>query len=305
MADIRKVLHESQWAALDKMIASILREDPVFQILPSVNVGKGRREVDYAKPVDVDYGNDGIDFNYIDRNAIIRDFNSAKITYKTLPVHISEVDLDASGSQGLMSLLAQAEVDVRSKMLEFMAKIIFHGSTKRGSTGMVNFTGVNTSAAAGAWTTVGNFFIDLETAISSIRSAHIMPPYTLIMTPGIPAELRGNNISAAGGYKNEWVAFKDIYMTTKDAALGVIGDLHVSDVIYNGTLAANTQCFALFKNSPDCVYVAESYGLQRARIPRKYWEGDIEYALRWAGGFIPKNPDAVYYVTAGTTATIY
>ena len=314
MVDIRGVT-EREWKGIDTQVAQLMREPIVYQNLPSgMQVGKGKNKAEYYQATDVFYVNEGKRFAYEDRNVGSRKVRDNAITYLTLPIHVDEKDIDASSSEGITPLLVQLEVECRAKMQERIQKIILHGSSKSGGRGICTFQQDEETtyafAATKTWTTALDFEIELELARALLRAAHIMPPYKLWMTPGVAPELR-QNVTAAG--VSDWRKILQDWMhygvirgeAGKQPLVPTIDQIIETDALYDGTLSATEQCFLLWKDDINCNYVAEAYPVHRANIPNKPFEGDIDYALRWAGCFIPKNPKGAVYVSSGDTGTIY
>lgn len=302
------IVSDREWEAVDEKVAELLHEPYILSALPKLSIQGAKKAIEYYRALELKIYKEGHKFDYEAKNTMARSVDKKPITRVTIPIHIDAQDNNLSQTEGIESLLVTMELEAEKWMQDRQSHIVFHGSGKvGGSEGMTNFNGLATSAAAGNWTTPGNFFIDLETAISSLRSNKVLPPYTLIMTPGIPAELRGNNISAAGGYQNEWKTFLDIYCNFIDQREipTLIDEIYVTDAILDATLATGNQCFLLFKNEPNSIYVAESDPVSRMITPNTKFESDIDYVKIWGGCFIPKNPDAVYLVSAGTTGSAY
>jgi len=313
MVEIRGVT-EREWKGIDKQVAQLMREPIVYQNLPSgMQTGKGKNKAEYFQATDIFYVNEGKRFAYEDRNTGARKTRDNAITYLTLPMHIDEKDIDASSSEGITPLLVQMEVETRAKMQERIQRVILHGSAHSGGRGICTFQQdeETTYAFAGGDLTVNaTFSAKLDLARALLRKAHIMPPYKLWMTPGIAPTLRANLPSS--GF-SDWRTFLMDWMqygvTTgqagKQPLIPQIDQLIETDALYNGTLSVTTQCFLLWKDDINCNYVSESYSIHRANIPNKPFEGDIDYALRWAGCFIPKNPKGAVYVYGNTTDTAY
>jgi len=315
MVEIRGVT-EREWKGIDKQVAQLMREPIVYQNLPSgMQVGKGKNKAEYYQATDVFYVNEGKRFAYEDRNIGARKVRDNAITYLTLPIHVDEKDIDASSSEGITPLLTQHEIECRAKMQERIQKVILHGSTHSGGLGICTFQAAEETTyvyvAAGAWTTSGNFQIDLEKARGLLRAAHIMPPYKLWMTPGIQSCLRKATHTTSGisdwrTLLQDWLHFGVITGEAgKQPLVPAIDQIIETDALYNGTLTNATQAFLLWKDDINCNFIAESYPIHRANIPNKPFEGDIDYALRWAGCFIPKSPKGAVYVHTGTTDVAY
>ncbi len=314
MVDIRGVT-EREWKGIDKQVAQLMREPIVFQNLPSgMNVGKGKNKAEYYQATDVFYVNEGKRFAYEDRNIGSRKVRDNAITYLTLPIHVDEKDIDATSTEGITPILVQHEIECRAKMQEKIQKVILHGSDHSGGRGICTFQQDEESTyafAATGWAATGEFAADLELARALLRAGHIMPPYKLWMTPGIAPEMRAN-FNATSGI-SDWRTFLQNFMNYgvitgeagKQPLVPTIDQLVETDALYNGTLAVGTQAFLLWKDDVNCNYISESYGIHRANIPNKPFEGDVDYALRWAGAFIPKNPKGAVYVHTGTTGTAY
>lgn len=301
-----RLLSEAQWRAIDKLVGEYLREEPtLLNMIPTVRIKEWTNIADYAAPTSMDVIRHGQNFHYEQANTASRKWNANPIDYVTAPVYISEKDLNASTNDGMMGIIAQAEMEAMSYMVEEMEKTIMHGSDRAGNEGATNFStdtaeaNIASNAAAAVWTTAGNFQADLETAIAELRENHVKPPYSFIGTPGIASELRGNTLANIG---NEWAEVKDIYLENDK----IIKSFEFSDRIYDGTLAADTQQFLLFKAGIQYGYVAESLPLHRVDLPQlKEFPGDIAYAIRRAITFIPKNANAWALCTGGTTTNAY
>ena len=316
MVDILGVT-EREWKGIDTQVAQLMREPIVYQNLPSgMQLGKGKNKGEYYQATDVFYVNEGKRFAYEDRNVGARKVRENAITYLTLPIHVDEKDIDATSGEGITPLLVAHELECRAKMQERIQKCILHGSTHTGGRGICTFqqdeeTTYAFAAAGGAWSTTGNFFTDLESARALLRAAHITPPYKLWMTPGIQPDLR--KIYNATSGISDWRTFLQNYMQSgvisgQEGAqpfVPQIDQVIETDALYDGTLAVATQAFLLWKDDVNCNYIAESYPIHRANIPNKPFEGDVDYALRWAGCFIPKNPKGAVYCHTGTTTTAY
>jgi len=312
-----KPLTEREWKGIDTQVAQLMREPIVYQNLPSgMQIGKGKNKAEYFQATDIFYVNEGKRFAYEDRNTGARKTRDNAITYLTLPIHVDEKDIDASSGEGITSLLVQMEVETRAKMQERIQKVIIHGSTKSGGRGICTFQQDEEdtyafAAAGGAWSTTGNWFTDLESARALLRAAHIMPPYKMWMTPGIQPDLR--KVFHATSGQSDWRTFLQDYMhfgvisgeEGKQPLVPTIDQVIETDSLYNGTLTNATQAFLLWKDDINCNYIAEAYPVHRANIPNKPFEGDIDYAIRWAGCFIPKNPKGAVYCHTGTTTNAY
>ncbi len=316
MVEIKGVT-EREWKGIDTQVAKLMREPIVYQNLPSgMQLGKGKNKGEYYQATDVFYVNEGKRFAYEDRNIGARKVRDNAITYLTLPIHIDEKDIDATSGEGITPILVQHEIECRAKMQERIQKIVLHGSTKSGGRGVCTFQQDEEAtyafaAAGGAWSTTGNWFTDLESARALLRKAHIIPPYKLWMTPGIQPDLRKVFHVTSG--ISDWRTFLQDYMqygviSGQEGAqpfVPQIDQVIETDSLYDGVLAVATQAFLLWKDDVNCNYIAESYPIHRANIPNKPFEGDIDYALRWAGCFIPKNPKGAVYCHTGTTTTAY
>jgi len=315
MVDILGVT-EREWKGIDTQVAQLMREPIVYQNLPSgMNLGKGKNKGEYYQATDVFYVNEGKRFAYEDRNVGARKVRDNAITYLTLPIHVDEKDIDATSGEGITPLLVAHELECRAKMQERIQKAILHGSTKSGGRGICTFQQDEETtyafAATGAWTTTALFEADLELARALLRKAHITPPYKLWMTPGIAPQLRVN-FNATSGVSDwrkilqDWMQYGVITGEAgKQPLIPIIDQIIETDTIYDGTLTTATQAFLLWKDDVNCNYIAESYPIHRANIPNKPFEGDVDYALRWAGCFIPKNPKGAVYVHTGATTTAY
>jgi len=305
---------EREWKGVDKQVAQLMREPIVYQRLPSgMQVGKGKNKAEYYQATDVFYVNEGNRFSYEDKNTGARKIRDAIITYLTLPIHIDEKDIDASSGEGITPLLVQMEVECRAKMQEKIQHVILHGSEHTGAKGICTFQAAEETtyrfAATKAWATALDFEIELELARALLRAAHIMPPYKLWMTPGVAPELRQNVTSGMSDWRKllqDWMHYGVITGETgKQPLVPTIDEIVETDALYDGVLSISEQAFLLWKDDINCNYVAEAYSIHRANIPGKEFEGDIDYALRWAGAFIPKNPKGAVYVYSGDTTTVY
>jgi len=315
MVEIKGVT-EREWKGIDKQVAQLMREPIVYQNLPSgMQVGKGKNKAEYYQATDVFYVNEGKRFAYEDRNVGSRKVRDNAITYLTLPIHIDEKDIDATSGEGITPLLVTHEIECRAKMQERIQHIILHGSDHSGGRGICTFQQDEEDAyefdATLTWTTTGQFSLEVDIARGLLRAAHIMPPYKLWMTPGIQPELRGlfNAVSGASDWKTllmDWMNF-GVVTGEKGAEpfIPTIDQIVETDALYDGTLSTSEQAFLLWKDDVNCNYVAEAYPIHRANIPNKPFEGDIDYALRWAGCFIPKNPKGAVCVGSGDTTTAY
>jgi len=314
MVDILGVT-EREWKGIDTQVAQLMREPIVYQNLPSgMQLGKGKNKGEYYQATDVFYVNEGKRFAYEDRNVGARKVRDNAITYLTLPIHVDEKDIDATSGEGITPLLVQHELECRAKMQERIQKCILHGSTHTGGRGICTFQQDEEATyefAATGWATTGQFITDLEKARALLRAAHITPPYKLWMTPGIAPELRGN-FNAVSGISDwrtllqDWLHYGVITGEAgKQPLIPTIDQIVETDALYDGTLAVGTQAFLLWKDDVNCNYIAESYPIHRANIPNKPFEGDVDYALRWAGCFVPKNPKGAVYCHTGTTTTAY
>ncbi|BDI54856.1 MAG: major capsid protein, HK97-like [Lokiarchaeia virus VerdaV1] len=310
---------ERQWKGIDTQVAQLMREPIVYTRLPSgMQIGKGKNKAEYFQATDIFYVNEGNRFSYEDKNTGARKIRDAIITYLTLPIHIDEKDIDASSSEGITPLLVQMEVECRAKMQEKIQKIILHGSAHTGGRGICTFQQdgdvVEQTYAFEAtltWTNNLQFSLEMEIARGLLRAAHIMPPYKLWMTPGIRPTLRAN-VNATTGV-SDWKLFQQDWMNSgvisgekgTEPFIPDINQITETDALYNGTLSTATQAFLLWKDDINCNYIAEAYPIHRAGIPNKEFEGDIDYALRWAGCFLPKNPKGAVYVHTGATDVAY
>jgi len=305
------IVHYSdvEWKAIDKKVAELMREPITFDIMGSTNVGMGAYEFEFFQATDINKITHGQEYSYDKKNVPGRIRRTNKIDRITIPIHVSEQRIKTSGRAGITNLLASIEIEGSAQLKEEIEKTVYLGDATSLALGMTNFTGLNTSVAAGAWTTNLNFIADLETALSSLRSAHILPPYTLIMTPGIPGTLRANEVSAGAGYQTEWQTFLENYMNQgmldKVAMPQLIDRVVFSDKIVNAALTTANQAFILFKNDINCCYVGLADAPHRKITPNKMFEGDVDYALCAGLCYIFKNPDAVYYVTGGATDSAY
>ena len=306
---------EREWKGIDTQVAQLMREPIVYTNLPSgMQVGKGKNKAEYYEATDIFYVNEGNRFSYEDKNTGARKIRDQIITYLTLPIHIDEKDIDASSSEGITPLLVQHEIECRAKMQERIQKVVLHGSTNSGGLGICTFQAkeeTTYSFTATGWATTGQFEADLEKARGLLRAAHITPPYKLWMTPGIAPELRANTHAVSGitdwrKIMQDWMHYGVITGEAgKQPLTPIIDQIIETDALYDGILSTTTQAFLLWKDDVNCNYIAESYPIHRANIPNKPFEGDIDYALRWAGCFIPKSPKGAVYVHTGTTTTAY
>jgi len=308
-----KHVTEEQWADVDKLVTELMHEPYILPSLPHMKYTKGAKVVKYAKAVDVKIGVYGDKFDYSIYNVPNRKWNSKPVVRRTIPILIDHQDNDLSSKLGVQSLLVQEELEANKELFDNISEIVFHGRPGEvpGSEGMCNFTGMSSHAATGTWTTAQDLLTDLETAISSLRAAHILPPYSLILTPGIPAEMRASTIANIG---NEWKEFLDIYMnfSGKVETPVILDKLYVTAAIctdgatgLKATLATNTQCFLLFKEDPNVFYIAETEPIGRKNTVDRKFEEDITYVKLWGGCFIPKNVDGIYLCYSGDTTTIY
>lgn len=294
---------EQEFESINARVREVIRERPINDVIPFLPVKPSKEHI-FLGAHEMPEVIEGADFSYDLRNYPARSETGVKCTFLTYPVKITATDLDISSSAGFESLLMTAEIEGASQMAKKIEGVITHGSTLRGSKGLCNYSGLGSygSDAKKALTTALNFQSQLEGAISVIRSKHILPPYTLIWTPGIPAQLRGSTIS---GLQGEYAHFKETYLEG-----GVIGRVVETDSICtdaNGdseTLAVGTQCFIVAKFGEPYNYVAEPYGLHRDGINKEF-DSDIGYATKWAGAFAYKNADSVCIVTGLTTASAY
>lgn len=313
MVEIRGVT-EREWKGVDKQVAQLLREPIVFQRLPAgLNIGKGKNKAEYFQATDIFYVNEGNRFSYEDKNTGARKTRDNIVTYLTLPVHVDEKDIDATQSEGLTPILTQIEVEVRAKMMERIQKVILHGSDKSGGRGMCTFQQDEATtyafAATKTWTTALDFQIELEIARNLLRVAKIPPPYKLWLTPGISPTLRANITDGVSDWKRllqDWMHFGVVTGEKgQEPLVPIIDEILETPAIVNATLTTSTQAFLLWKDDVNSCYVSESYPIHRANIPDKQFEGDVDYALRWAGCFIPKNPKGVVYCYSGDTDVAY
>lgn len=315
MVDIRGVT-EREWKGIDKQVAQLMREPILYQNLPSgMQVGKGKNKAEYYQATDVFYVNEGKRFAYEDRNVGSRKVRDNAITYLTLPIHVDEKDIDATSGEGITPILVQHEIECRAKMQERIQKVVLHGSTHSGGRGICTFQQDEETTyefdATKTWTTAGDFSLEVDIARGLLRAAHIMPPYKLWMTPGVQPEMRGNFHATSG--LSDWKTFLQDWMQWgvltgekgREPFVPHIDQILETDALYDGTLSTSTQCFLLWKDDVNCNYISESYPIHRANIPNKPFEGDIDYALRWAGCFIPKNPKGAVFVGSGDTTTAY
>ena len=313
MVDILGVT-EREWKGIDTQVAKLMREPIVYQNLPSgMQVGKGKNKAEYYQATDVFYVNEGKRFAYEDRNVGSRKVRDNAITYLTLPIHVDEKDIDATSGEGITPILVQHEIECRAKMQERIQHIILHGSDHSGGRGICTFQQDEETTyaftATKTWSTTLEFEIELEIARNLLRAAHIMPPYKLWMTPGVAPELRANTTSGMSDWRRllqNWMHYGVITgQKGEQPIVPTIDQIIETDALYDGALAVGEQCFLLWKDDINCNYISESYPIHRANIPNKPFEGDIDYALRWAGCFIPKNPKGAVYVYSGDTTTAY
>jgi len=305
MAEEIRNTTEEQWAMVDKQVTELLHEPYILPAIPHKMGIPLSKVVKYSKAVDVKIAVTGDKFDYSGMNVPSRKWNEMPVVRKTIPIFIDHQDNDLSSNLGVQSLLVQEEIEAQKQMYDYITEIIFHGRPKEvpGSEGMCNFTGISSHAAVGTWTTAQDFLKDLETAISSLRAAHILPPFTLIITPGALAEMRASTIANIG---NELAEFKKTYVP------GVIDQIYDTDAIctdgatgLKATLTTSTQCFLLFKNSPNVLYVEETEGIGRKNLKNQKFDEDIAYAKIWGGCFIPKNVDGIYLCYSGDSTTAY
>jgi len=304
MADEIMHVTAEQWKDVDKLVTELLHEPYLLGLFPHMKGTEGAKKVKYSKAVDVKINITGDKFDYDVSNVPNRIWNEATVVRKTIPILIDHQDNDLSSKLGVQSLLVQEELEANKEMYDLMSEVIFHGKPAEvpGSEGLVNFTGISSHSAAAAWTTVQKFAEDLETAIASMRAAHIRPPYDLIVTPGILSELRGNYIANIG---NEWAEFKKVYMP------GLIANVYDTDAICTdgagaqAVLSTSTQCFLLIKNDPTIFYIVETEGISRKNIVDKKFEEDITYAKIWGGCPVIKNVDGIYLCYSGDSTTAY
>ncbi|BDI54967.1 MAG: major capsid protein, HK97-like [Lokiarchaeia virus VerdaV4] len=316
MVEIKGVT-EREWKGIDKQVAQLMREPIIYRNLPSgMQIGKGKNKAEYYQATDVFYVNEGKRFAYEDRNVGARKVRDNAITYLTLPIHVDEKDIDASSSEGITPLLVQHEIECRAKMQERIQKVILHGSSHSGGLGICTFQTDTDNAlyrfsATKTWTNTAQFSLEMEIARGLLRAAHIMPPYKLWMTPGIQPTLRG--VFNANSGLSDWKTFLQDWMQWgvisgekgAEPFIPHIDQIIETDALYDGTLSTATQAFLLWKDDVNCNYISESYPIHRANIPNKPFEGDIDYALRWAGCFIPKSPKGAVYVHTGASAVAY
>lgn len=294
---------EQEFESIDKKVREVIRERPINRIVPFKRV-KPSKEHKWLGAHEMPEVLEGADFSYDLRNYPARTETGTKNVFLTYPVKITATDVDISASAGIESLLMTAEIEGASQMAKKIESVITHGSKKRGSKGMCNYTGRGRVGADGDkdLTTYGNFFNMLESGIAEIRSKHILPPYKLIWTPGIPAELRGNWVS---GMKNEYDQFEETYIQG-----GVIDEVVETDSICtdsNGDpadLTTSNQTFIVAKFGEPYNYVAESYGLHRDGINKEF-DSDIGYATKWAGAYAYKHAGAISITTGLTTTNAY
>lgn len=315
MVEIRGVT-EREWKGIDTQVAQLMREPIVYQNLPSgMQLGKGKNKGEYYQATDVFYVNEGKRFAYEDRNIGSRKVRDNAITYLTLPIHVDEKDIDATSAEGITPILVQHEIECRAKMQERIQKVILHGSGHSGGRGICTFQQDEETtyafAATLTWTNTGQVSKEIELARALLRAAHIMPPYKLWITPGVIPMLRHlfNATSGISDWKTLLMDWMQSGVVTGEAGkepfIPTIDQIIETDALYDGTLTTATQAFLLWKDDVNCNYVAESYPIHRANIPNKPFEGDIDYALRWAGCFIPKNPKGAVYVHTGASTTAY
>lgn len=314
MAEEIRHVTEEQWAIVDKLVTELMHEPYILPAFPHMTGTSGAKKIKYAKAVDLKFHVTGDKFDYDFSNVPSRKWNEKPVIRESVKILIDHQDNDLSSKLGVQSLLVQEELEANKFMYDLITEAIFHGKPAEvpNSEGMCNFTGISSHSATGTWTTAQDFLTDLETAISSLRTAHIMPPYNLVMTPGIPAEMRASTIANIG---NEWKEFLDIYCKIIDKSnIPVIIDrLFITDAICTDgatglkeELAIDTQCFLLFKNDPNVFYITEteSIGRKNASSGVKFDE-DISYVKIWGGVFIPKNVDGIYLCYSGDTTTAY
>lgn len=318
MVEIRGVT-EREWKGIDKQVAQLMREPIVYQNLPNgMQLGKGKNKAEFYQATDVFYVNEGKRFAYEDRNVGARKVRDNAITYLTLPIHVDEKDIDASSSEGITPLLVQHEIECRAKMQERIQKIILHGSSHSGGRGICNYQqdgdATETPYRAGktyTWTDTGQFSKEVEIARNLLRKAHIDPPYKLWLTPGIIPTMRGlfNAVSGVSDWRyflQDWLLAGVISGEEgKRVMTPLIDQIVETDAIVDATLSLANQAFLLWKDDVNCCYIAESYPIHRANIPNKPFEGDVDYALRWAGCFIPKNMKGAVSIHTGASSVIY
>ena len=304
MADEIRHVTEEQWASVDKLVTELLHEPYLLGEFPHMSGEKGAKVVKYSRAVDVKINETGDKFKYDIKNLPNRIWNSKPVVRKSIPIKIDHQDNDLSSKLGMQSLLVQEELEANKEMYDLISEVIYHGKPLEvpGSEGMVNFTDISSHSAAAAWTTAKNFAADLETAIASMRAAHIRPPYDLIVTPGILSELRGNYIDNIG---NEWAEWKKVYMPNLIANVWDTDAITTDGSGNQVALATNTQCFLLIKNDPTVFYIVETEGIGRKNLPTKEFEEDITYLKIWGGCFIPKNVDGIYLCYSGDSTTAY
>lgn len=305
MADEIMHVDITQWAVVDKIVGELFHEPYIIPELPHMPGETGVKVVKYAKAVDLKKHNTGDKFDYDIFNVPNRIWNSKPVIRQSVPILIDHQDNDLSSRLGVQSLLIQEELEANKYMWDLITEDIFHGRPAEvpGSEGMCNFTGISSHSATGTWTTAQDFLKDLETAISSLRTAHIMPPFTLIVTPGVLAEMRASTIANIG---NELAEFKKTYMP------GVIDKLFDTDAICTDgatglkvALTTSTQCFLLFKNDVNICYVATTEPIGRKNAVNKKFEEDIAYIKTAGNVFIPKQVDGIYLCYSGDTTTAY
>ncbi len=302
-------LTRQELKSIDDIVKRVLREPPILEAFGIRQVANGKREHMFLSASDMPTSNIGADFSYDARNYPMRIPTGTKLTFITFPVQIKRTDIDASESAGIESLAVTAEIEANAAIMKDVEDVVLHGNNARGSKGMCNYDGLNHygADASKALTTHGSFFTQLEGAISQVRENHIKPGsegYDLIISPGIFPELRNNWVT---GIYNEYKQFKETYT---EGPAPVIGNIIETDEICtdsNGNATGcftDTQGFIVGKLGQPNNYIAESYELHRDLIPGEF-ESDVNYALRWAGGFIPKEPKALCLVTGLTTTTAY
>jgi len=304
-----KTIAGVQTQIIDSLVSEIFHE-PFFVNeagLPLKQYESGKKKIYYYKALPIKVVNHGLKYDYQDRNTFAREESTEVVDSITIPIHIDYQDYVGASLAGIQSLLVDAEVESLKSMQDEIDKTILFGNSKAGNAGMTNFSGINSSAAAGVWTTAGNFFADVNTALSTLRAARVLPPYSIVATPGIKNEILGGNLAAAGNYTNELEVFNRLYFqsTGKVGGNAIFDKIVWTDKLINGTLGTANQAFIVFKNNPMYVYIAQVDGIHRKLIPHERFEEDIDYALCWSGCFIPKRDDAVYLVHTGTTTTAY
>ena len=294
---------EQEFESINKVVRAVIRERPINDVIPFKPVKPSKEHI-FLGAHEMPEVIEGADFSYDLRNYPARSETGVKCTFLTFPVKITATDQDISSSAGIESLLMTAEIEGASQMAKKIERVITHGSDKRGSLGMCNYAGLLSfgTDANKALTTAHNFQVQLQGALSAIRANHILPPYTLIWTPGIPSQLRGSNIS---GLQGEYSHFKETYLEG-----GMISRVIETDSICTSAagkfaaLSTSNQCFVVAKFGEPYNYVAEPYGLHRDGINKEF-DADIGYATMWAGAFANKNSKAVCLVTGLTTASAY